>query len=173
MSYFDYSSAGAYFVTICCFNRQPILGRIQSNECLLSVVGKLCKAELDKLDDRFQGLKTLESVIMPNHMHAVFLLPAKAEFSLPQVIQAFKSLSTMSCISAVKAGLVPAFDKKILQRGYYEHVVRDEEGLYRIRQYIQDNPAQWSLDRENDERAGENDFYRWLDTHYPPVIRLK
>ena len=35
------------------------------------------------------------------------------------------------------------------QRNYYEHIVRDEESLNRIRQYITDNPAQWEFDQEN------------------------
>ncbi len=48
------------------------------------------------------------------------------------------------------------------QRNYYEHVVRDEDSLNRIREYILTNPLRWDLDRENPERKGEDDFDRWL-----------
>jgi hypothetical protein len=48
------------------------------------------------------------------------------------------------------------------QRNYYEHIVRDEDSLNRIREYILTNPLRWDLDRENPERKGEDDFDRWL-----------
>lgn len=50
----------------------------------------------------------------------------------------------------------------IWQRNYYEHVIRDESALNRIREYIINNPLSWDLDRENPERKGEGEFYRWL-----------
>ena len=48
------------------------------------------------------------------------------------------------------------------QRNYYEHIVRDEDSLNRIREYILTNPLRWDLDRENRERKGNDDFDRWL-----------
>ena len=35
------------------------------------------------------------------------------------------------------------------QRNYYEHIIRNDDSLNRIRQYIIDNPARWAFDREN------------------------
>jgi len=48
------------------------------------------------------------------------------------------------------------------QRNYYEHVIRNEEELQRIREYIQTNPLRWELDQENPARRGEDEFDRWL-----------
>ncbi len=45
----------------------------------------------------------------------------------------------------------------VWQRGYYDHVIRDERDLYRIRRYIANNPTKWALDRENPEGTGTND----------------
>ncbi len=48
------------------------------------------------------------------------------------------------------------------QRNYYEHVIRNERDLNRIRDYIRDNPLRWHLDRENPDCAGKDEFDLWL-----------
>jgi putative transposase len=50
----------------------------------------------------------------------------------------------------------------VWQRNYYEHVIRDEPSLNRIREFIINNPLSWELDRENPERTGEDGFYKWI-----------
>ena len=52
----------------------------------------------------------------------------------------------------------------VWQRGYYEHVIRSEESLNRIREYIATNPLRWHLDRENPQAQGEDEFDLWLET---------
>lgn len=172
LDYFNYSSQGAYFVTVCSYLRVPVLFTVADNGVTLLPAGAILEKVLRSLPDRFEGLRLDHRVLMPNHWHAVFFLPAGAAFDLPAVMQACKSIATLECIRAVKAGEMPAFDRKVFQRGYFEHVVRDEEGLQRIRQYIIDNPAQWELDRENPKRSGLSSFYKWLDAQYPPTEHL-
>jgi hypothetical protein len=55
-------------------------------------------------------------------------------------------------------------DVPLWQRNYYEHVIRNEDDLRRIREYIQTNPVRWELDRENPAKQGEDEFDRWLDS---------
>jgi putative transposase len=69
--------------------------------------------------------------------------------SLSEMVQWFKTMSTNAYIQGVKEAAWPAFRGRVWQRNYYEHIVRDEDSLQRIRKYINDNPLQWSLDREN------------------------
>src|SRR5580704_16929151 len=69
--------------------------------------------------------------------------------SLSDVIRYFKMLTTRYYIKGVNENRFVAFDKKLWQRNYYEHIIRDEMSLDRIRQYIIDNPAKWAEDREN------------------------
>jgi putative transposase len=69
--------------------------------------------------------------------------------SLPDVVHRFKTLTTKRYADGVKQLGWPPFRGRLWQRNYYEHVVRDEESLNRIRQYILDNPARWEFDREN------------------------
>ncbi len=62
---------------------------------------------------------------------------------------AFKSRVTVEYIRGVRAGRFPAFNNRLLQRNYFEHIIRSEDSLNQIRQYIRDNPARWAWDREN------------------------
>ena len=65
------------------------------------------------------------------------------------VVGAYKSLSTMEYVRGVRAMNWPPFDGRLWQRNYYEHIVRNDESLQRVRQYILDNPQQWTVDSEN------------------------
>jgi REP element-mobilizing transposase RayT len=94
---------------------------------------------------------------MPNHVHGIldvgrrgtpWRAPTEAfgrpvRGSLPTVIRAFKASATKILIRA-KSEKEPLW-----QRGYYEHVVRDEEELNRLRQYIAENPLKWDEDVDN------------------------
>ena len=66
-----------------------------------------------------------------------------------RVVQAFKSITTHEYARGVKQCGWPRFKRKLWQRNYYEHVIRNDGELNRIRKYIAENPAQWALDREN------------------------
>ena len=72
---------------------------------------------------------------------------------LPTIIQWFKTMTTNEYVRGVKSLGWPPFDRKLWQRNYFEHIIRSEEELRIIRLYIQNNPAQWALDRENPNQA--------------------
>lgn len=69
--------------------------------------------------------------------------------ALPRVMQWFKTMTTNEYIRNVKQNGWPRFDKKLWQRDYYEHIVRNDIELNRIRKYIRENPKKWDIDREN------------------------
>ncbi len=69
--------------------------------------------------------------------------------SLGRIIQAFKSITTKRYVHAVNAGFVDPFERRLWQRNYYEHIIRNEDEFHRIRQYIRDNPLNWATDPEN------------------------
>lgn len=68
---------------------------------------------------------------------------------LQKIIQWFKTMTTNEYIQEVKSGRFPPFEKRIWQRSFYDHVIRDDDELNRIREYIQNNPLGWALDEEN------------------------
>jgi len=73
--------------------------------------------------------------------------------SLPDVVHRFKTLTTKRYADGVKQCGWPAFPGRLWQRNYYEHIIRDERALARIREYIANNPRQWARDRQNPSYA--------------------
>lgn len=73
----------------------------------------------------------------------------KRTVTVGDVVGAFKSLTTVSYVRGTKEQAWPSFHTRLWQRNYHEHIVRNEALLHRVRQYVFDNPAQWSVDRHN------------------------
>ena len=131
---------------------------------------------------------------MPNHFHAIVVIvgaplvgalpppdvpgpvaqPDRAPTrgaptspALGHVVGAFKSLTTAEYGRGVRDLGWPPFHGRLWQRNYYEHIIRSEESLEQIRDYILMNPQRWEWDRENPERRQEDDFHRWLARFTP------
>jgi putative transposase len=77
--------------------------------------------------------------------------------SLGRIVQAFKSTTTHQYVLGVRQRGWPPFRGRLWQRNYYEHVIRSERELDKIREYIATNPIRWALDRENPQRTGRSD----------------
>jgi putative transposase len=148
---YDYAKGGAYFVTICTQDRACLFGEVSAGSIRLNQSGRQIAMLWESLASRFSGVEIDLFVVMPNHQHGILVLPDVEAMAtrLGDVAGAFKSMTTVDYIRGVKAKGWPKFRWKLWQRNYYEHVVRDETELNRIRQYIDDNPAQWEFDDEN------------------------
>ena len=168
---YDYTQAGAYFVTIVVSDRECLFGDISDDEMRLNNYGRVVAAEWQKIPARFPHVTTDVSIVMPNHMHGIIVINGKGEASannipssclsgnegfaparptgttsgsLGAIVQNFKSTSTRQINVLRHAPGLPLW-----QRNYYERVIRDERELNRIREYILNNPLKWALDAEN------------------------
>jgi REP element-mobilizing transposase RayT len=172
---YDYSQAGAYFITISAENRECLFGKIVDKEMILSDPGRLMEKLYRELENKFADIVCDQCAIMPNHIHFVIHTGVGADLRvcpdtdtgehilggeqalmgehigspLQAVIQWFKTMTTNEYIRGVKQNGWPPFPGKLWQHNYYEHIVRDDDELNRIREYIIDNPLKWELDREN------------------------
>jgi len=133
LKFYDYKSNGYYFVTICTYYRKPYL----NNEKIKEIV----VAELALLEKRFSGLKIDYYILMPDHIHIIFVLE-NSEVKLPKIIQTFKSITTLKA----KQALPLQINKRFWQPNYYEHIIRQEKALYKIREYIKYNAEKDSID---------------------------
>lgn len=159
LRHYDYSQAGAYFITICTHNRECLFGNVESDTVLLNDVGRVVQGVWGVLPVNFPGVVLDAFVIMPNHIHGVIVLnDAGAQFIAPdnnqgainrtptlgEIIRAFKARCTHGINQLRSTQEMPVW-----QRNFYEHVIRGESSLREIREYIANNPAQWAFDREN------------------------
>jgi len=142
---FDYAQAGAYFVTVCSYNKKCIFGHITDTHMHLNRLGALVVAAWKELPQMYTFISLDNWVLMPNHFHGIIWLNEKNpdQKSLSKIISAFKSISTSRARKAFDQG------GSLWQRSFYEHIIRNQSDLLRIRQYIEDNAAQWAVDREN------------------------
>jgi len=170
---YDYSWPGAYFVTVCAFQRKRLFGEVVDEEVRLSPLGGIVGDCWSEIPRHFDSVSLDTFVIMPNHIHGIVVIedadlrtwraegrgtacraPTVERFakptanSLPTIIRSFKSAVTRR-INAFRG----VSGSAIWQRNYYEHIVRNEEDLSEARQYIADNPSQWAFDRENPARV--------------------
>jgi REP element-mobilizing transposase RayT len=166
---YDYSQAGAYFVTICTHNRECLFGEIGDGEMGLNEPGIMVISGWEQLNERFTAVRIDAYVVMPNHIHGVIWLvgaplvgalddgirattrraTTRVAPTLGDVVGAFKSITTDEYIRGVKMlGWAP-FPGRLWQRNYYEHIIRSDKALNAIRAYIQANPCQWQDDPEN------------------------
>jgi len=182
---FDYSQMGSYFVTICTHRRQFSLGRVRRGRMHLSATGRIAEQVWRELPDRYPGVQTDAFVVMPNHVHGIIVLPGEPvgagpcacptiseeggqpqgvapTMSLSDVVHRFKSLTATWRRQRRGRTDQELSRGRLWQRNYYEHVIRNERCMNRIRQYILTNPSRWTKDRENPERTGEDGFDRWL-----------
>ncbi len=151
LQHWDYTTPGGYFVTICTHLRKPIFGRIKNGEMYLSYLGKIVNQEWVKTAILRDSVELDEYVIMPNHLHGIIIIKSaeersglkvrkKSGYRLGTIVGQFKS----ACTRRIQA----VFDVEIVwQSRYYDHVIRDDNDLQRIRGYIQGNPKKWELDK--------------------------
>ena len=160
---YDYSSTGAYFVTVCVKGRKRILseiikhvggGALDDPRIRLTEFGKIVEKNLLS-SENISGVKIDRYVIMPNHIHAIIFLnsnkyagnkngssraPTPTNEMLPHIISTFKRF----CGKEI--------GNDIFQRGYVDHIIRDREDYEEHLKYISENPVRW----HDDELYTEN-----------------
>jgi len=172
LPHYNYSQVGAYFVTVCTNGRECLLGDIINGEMKLNGWGKIVREEWLRTETVRPNVKLGTFIIMPNHLHGIIHLTnvgttrrvaptGKEEVcgpkagSLGAILGQFKSVTTKRTQAGGRNS-----DISVWQRNYYERVIRDEDELEKIREYIVYNPQKWPTDRENPKVLNRRPDYR-------------
>jgi REP element-mobilizing transposase RayT len=235
---YDYTQPGAYFITICAYQRECLFGEIQNGQMALNEYGRIAQACWEEIPRHFENVELDEWVVMPNHIHGIMVIvdvgtthsegatqqagtthsegatqqagtthlegaiqqagtthsegatqqagtthlegatqqagtthlegaiqqagtthsegathwvaPAKGPppGSIGAIVGQFKSVVARRINASRNMSGAPVW-----QRNYHERIIRNERALYAIRQYIQNNPLKWTLDRDNPANA--------------------
>jgi len=142
---YDYSQAGAYFITVCTHGRALLFGHVLEADVRLNDIGAIVSQSWANLPNHYPDIELDSFIVMPNHVHGIVMLSDEPgrRHGIPEIVRGFK---TFSARSANEHRRITA---SVWQRGYYEHVIRDERSLNRIREYITNNPARWADDPDN------------------------
>ena len=179
---YDYSQAGAYFVTIVTWQREMLFGEIVDGVMVLNDFGKIVQWEWLDLPKRFKYLELGTYIIMPNHVHCILIFHDHVGATRQGLTDALAGKEPMQTIdsdgidgSPLPRGPKPASlgaimsqfksrvtkrlwkipalkNTPIWQRNYYEHIIRSESEMDRITRYIESNPSMWMDDDENPNR---------------------
>ena len=162
---YDYSLAGAYFVTIVAWRREMLFGDVvdgktpQGGAVVLNEFGQIVREEWEQTAVVRPNVELGEYVIMPNHVHGMLIFvddgvgatrrvaPVLQPNSLGAVLGQFKSIVTKRINR-----LQNVAGRPVWQRNYYEHIIRDEREWENIHRYIESNPSMWAEDEENPNR---------------------
>ena len=155
---YDYSQAGAYFVTICTHDKECLFGDIVCGEMQLNTYGQVAQNEWIKTTDIRPNVKLDYYIVMPNHFHGILTINERIGRGVLQYAPTNNILRSPSqTIGAIVRGFKSAVTKSInvirntsgvpiWQRNYYEHIIRNETELNKIREYIINNPLNWESD---------------------------
>ena len=145
--HYDYSSAGIYFITICCQDFKHRFGVIKNGFMCLNKIGQIVQESWLFIAGEYGQIELNEFQIMPNHFHGIIIYPdqfERFEKSITALVGEFKSKVFHESLKMYKSeGLQMG---KLWQRNFYEHIVRDYKDLVNCQAYIRNNPESWSGD---------------------------
>jgi len=175
---YDYTGPGAYFVTVCTHRWQRLFGEVDNGKVRLSTAGQIVETMWLKIPDIRPQVILDEFVVMPNHLHGIIMIYDRSEnvratqwvaptgvssrpqgparHSLGAIIGQFKGAATKRInMSQGTPG------QSVWRRNYYEHIIRNDSSLNRVREYITCNAQRWHLDRYNPAAIGQDGIDRW------------
>ena len=162
---YDYTSNGYYFITVCVENHQQIFGTIGNNQMQLNDAGNMINTILNQIPENYAGIDLDEHIVMPNHIHGIMNIAVGARSPRPgsprpdnnkiigrgnraptigNIIAYFKYQTTNQINESQNTP-----GKKIWQRNYHDRIIRNDESLNNIRDYIINNPKTWEKDENN------------------------
>jgi REP element-mobilizing transposase RayT len=154
---YDYSTPGVYFITICTEGRFCLFGGVEDGTLVPHTSGLMVESWWLTIPMRYPSTDVMDVVVMPNHIHGLISLGADPEreerVSLSKVVGWFKSITTTDYRRGVELDGWTGFPGRLWQEGFYDHIVRNDAALERIRKYIAANPGRWD---DDDFHPGRN-----------------
>ena len=149
LKHFDYSAAGAYFITICTEGRRQCLSRIVGGDVLgapqnveMLPYGKIADKYINQLNEFYDDITVDHHVIMPNHIHILLLVRNSGS---PRTSTPTKQTSTVShFVSTFKRFCNKEYGETIWQRYFHDHIIRNREDYEEHLRYIHENPMRGS-----------------------------
>ena len=162
---FDYGSVGDYFITICSHNREYLFGEIRDGEMVLNEMGKIVEEEIINTPKIRKNIGIDIFCVMPNHIHLVITVFCRDTLQRVSTIERFgqpTSNTIPTIIRLIKSATTKRINilrntpsQPVFQRGFYEHIIRNEKSYDEIYSYIESNPSTWYRDRNNPENSGK------------------
>ena len=142
---YDYSTPGAYFITICTFGREKLFWNdvgadiIRPQNLTLSATGKIAEQSILQIKDHYPNVQVDKYCIMPDHIHLILRIRSNCN---GRMISA-PTVSTV--VGSMKRWISRQTGKPIWQKGFYDHGIRNQQDYDEIWQYIENNPLKYMI----------------------------
>ena len=152
LSNYDYSSNGAYFITICTLDMQCVLSTIVGADDLgspkvrLKKYGHIVEKNLVHMNEIYDEIKIDKYVIMPNHVHILLTVEHNGFSGAPRSSPPTNTLSKF--VAALKKFTNKEIGNNIWQRSFHDHIIRNDEDYFLHLQYIEENPKKWIIGKD-------------------------
>ena len=130
---FDYSSEGAYFLTLCLQKKLSLFENHQAKE--------MVEKWIVEIENKYENVTVDCYVVMEDHVHLILFITEGNQISLSEIMKWFKTMTTNEYIRGVRDRVYEPFEKKLWQRSFYDHIIRNDEDLKEKREYVMNNPA--------------------------------
>ena len=169
LRHYDYSQPGSYFVTICTEKKEHLFGQVVEGEMHRNERGDRIARCWNWLAQQYPYIVMDEWTIMPNHLHGIIVITGEEGGSrtaptgrktLGRLVGAFKTVSTGD-LNELRATPI----RTLWQRDFYDHIIRNQDELNKIREYIRTNPLQWSSDPDFTQKERGKDAARTADAY--------
>ena len=150
---YDYSQPGEYFITVCTHAHVYLFGEVIDGDMRLNGYGEVVSSTWNDLANYNKGIELGPFVIMPNHIHGIIAIidaavfgaglePAPTSPGLSEIVRQLKTFSARR-INMLRG----TSGEAVWQRGYWDHIIRDDRSRQEIGEYIINNAAKWVEDR--------------------------
>jgi len=146
---YDYSSQNYYFVTICTHNKACIFGKPGKP----NILGKIAEECIQKIPEFYPQIQIDQSVVMPNHVHAIVIVGANIKAEMPPNLSHIIGQYKMAVTKKVHH-YYP--NLQVWQRSFHDHIIRNQHSYEKIWEYIKNNPIKWDEDCFYTEQQEEN-----------------
>lgn len=149
---YDYSSAGAYFITICTKDKKALFWNKNQPDFVgediilpldsvhLSLYGKIVEEAIKVLSEHYTHIEVLQYVVMPNHIHMILYV----SYDNGRIISSPTSILT--AVGQMKRYISKKLGEKVWQRSFHDHIIRDKRDYEKISKYMYENPMKWQYD---------------------------
>lgn len=135
---YDYASSGAYFVTICIYDRVAMLWEQVGADIIrpqeLSKYGRIVESAILSLSDHYENVTVDKYCIMPDHVHMILFIHSEVNGRMIST----PTLSTI--VGQMKRWVSRRIGFSMWQKSFYDRIIRDEEEYKQIWKYIDENP---------------------------------
>jgi REP element-mobilizing transposase RayT len=139
----DYSTPGAYFITVVTCLRQPLFGSIDGEGVMTrSHLGTIAEAEWWRALSLVPNVESPAFVLMPNHVHGILCLNLNPDGDN-------RASGLTRFVGRYKAAVSRKAGRAIWQRSFYDRIIRDEREMEALWDYMESNPGKWAEDHEN------------------------